>query len=190
MWAHRITVRRTTGYSAFELIYGRECLLPIQLAVNSWNLVDWDAVKSDEDLMLARMEQLDERRLMEAEAVRNLRQSRIQNRAYFDSIRRLRPLSQALKKGGLVVTAKFPNLQPGQRPPRANKLDDRWEGPYRIRDEVEDSTYYMLEELNRVPLKRKFAGNQLKKYFTKKGAQLGRVDGEGEFEDTEEEIID
>jgi hypothetical protein len=27
LWADRISVRRSTGYSAFELVYGRECLL-------------------------------------------------------------------------------------------------------------------------------------------------------------------
>ena len=31
LWADRISVRRSTGYSAFELVYGRECLLPVQL---------------------------------------------------------------------------------------------------------------------------------------------------------------
>jgi hypothetical protein len=186
MWADRITVRRTTGYSAFELVYGRECLLPIQLAVNSWNLVDWDVVKDDESLILARMEQLDERKLMEAEAARNLQRSRIQNKAYFDSIRRIRPPSQALKKGDLVVAARFPKLLLGERLSREDKLDDRWEGPYRIRDEVEDSTYYLLEELSGVPLKRKFAGNQLKKYFVRKGDVLGRVDGEGEVQESVE----
>jgi hypothetical protein len=35
LWADRITTRRTTGYSAFKLIYGRYCLLPVQLAVES-----------------------------------------------------------------------------------------------------------------------------------------------------------
>jgi hypothetical protein len=33
LWAGRITVRRSTGYSAFELVYGRECLLPVQLSI-------------------------------------------------------------------------------------------------------------------------------------------------------------
>jgi hypothetical protein len=35
LWADRITVQGTTGYSAFELIYGRELLLPVQLAIES-----------------------------------------------------------------------------------------------------------------------------------------------------------
>ena len=35
LWADRISVRRSTGYSAFELVYGRECLLPVQFSIAS-----------------------------------------------------------------------------------------------------------------------------------------------------------
>ena len=44
LWADRISVRRSTGYSAFELVYGRECLLPVELSVTSWSLIDWENV--------------------------------------------------------------------------------------------------------------------------------------------------
>ena len=53
-------VRRSTGYSAFKPIYSRECLLPIQLAFNSWNIIDWKAVQDRKDLIMVRMKQLDE----------------------------------------------------------------------------------------------------------------------------------
>jgi hypothetical protein len=52
LWADRITVRRSTGYSAFELVYGRECLMPIQLAINSWNVIDWNSIQNREDLII------------------------------------------------------------------------------------------------------------------------------------------
>ena len=35
LWADRISIRRSTGYSAFELLYGRECLLPVELIIES-----------------------------------------------------------------------------------------------------------------------------------------------------------
>ena len=95
--------RRTTGYSAFELIYGRECLLPVQLAVESWNLVEWDNVKSHEDLIIVRMRQLDERITMEDIAARNLRRIRTQNKAYFDAAARLRPEDHEIHPSDLVL---------------------------------------------------------------------------------------
>lgn len=183
MWADRITVRRSTGYSAFELVYGRECLLPIQLAINSWNVIDWNGVKDREGLIMARMEQLDERRRMEIDAARNLRLSRLRNKTYFDISKRLRPPGQKLRNGDLVLVFRFPNQKIHSR---ARKLDERWQGPYRIRDEVEDSTFYMLEELDGTPLKQKFPGDQLKLYFARTRLELGWAEGEERFEDVED----
>jgi len=104
LWADRITVRWSTGYSAFEVIYGRECLLPVQLAIDSWSTIDWDGIKDREELIMARMKQLDERQITETQAAENLRRSRIQNKAYFDSTRRLRP--RELQDGNLVLAFK------------------------------------------------------------------------------------
>jgi hypothetical protein len=50
---------------------------------------------------------------------------------------------------------------------RQTKLSDRWRGPYRIREVTENSTFYRLEELDGVPLTPTFAGNRLKKFFTR-----------------------
>ena len=35
LWANRISIRRSTEYSAFELLYGRNCLLPVDLNILS-----------------------------------------------------------------------------------------------------------------------------------------------------------
>jgi len=40
LWADRISVRRSTGYSAFELLYGHECLMLVELVVESWQTVN------------------------------------------------------------------------------------------------------------------------------------------------------
>ena len=47
------------------------------------------------------------------------------------------------------------------------KLDDRWSGPYRIREIPEDSTSYRLEELDNTPLSTTCAGNRLKRFFSR-----------------------
>jgi ribonuclease HI len=163
LWADRITTRRATGYSAFELIYGRECLLPIQLAIESWSLIEWDNVKSHEDLIVARMRQLDERVTMEDISARNLRRFRTQNKAYFDAAARLRGEDHTIQPNDLVLVFRPAILQKTRN--RSLKLDERWQGPYRVREKPLDSTFYLLAELDGTPLKRKYAGDQVKKYF-------------------------
>ena len=45
------------------------------------------------------------------------------------------------------------------------KLDERWQGPYRVREKPLDSTFYLLKELDGTPIKRKYAGEHVRKYF-------------------------
>ena len=162
LWADRITIRRSTGYSAFKLLYGRECLLPVELAIESWSVVDWEEVKSREELILARMKQLDWRKISETQAAMNLKNSRRTNKDYFDQHKCLRPKTQQLRVGDLVLLINDELLLSRNR---QKKINDRWRGPYRIREVAEDSTFYRLEELDGTPLTSSIAGNRLKRFF-------------------------
>jgi transposase InsO family protein len=123
LWADRVTVRRSTGYSAFHLVYGRDCLLPVDFTVISWSLVDWNAVQETEDLLKARMRQLDERELAEARAAAELERSRRVNKDYFDQNKRLRPSNHQLSLGDLVLL--FNSTKENSRE-RKGKLSDNW----------------------------------------------------------------
>ena len=46
------------------------------------------------------------------------------------------------------------------------KLEDQWRRPYRIREST-DSSYYRLSELDGTELKGSFAGNRLKRFFSR-----------------------
>ena len=130
LWADRVSVRRSTGYSAFEMVYGRECLLPVQFSLLSWSMVDWEGeVRTREDLLLARMRQLDQRVLAETQAAENLRNSRKNNKAYFDEQKRFRGEQQQLHVGDLVL---LHNTKKVKTYSSKSKLDDNWFGPYRI----------------------------------------------------------
>jgi transposase InsO family protein len=192
LWADRISVRRSTGYSAFELVYGRDGLLPVDLNLRSWSIVDWEGeVKDRESLLLARMRQLDERNLREAHAAENLENSRRANKAYFDQHKRLRSENQRLHVGDIVLlqtqSAQLYNRS------RASKLDDKWRGPYRIREVPEHSTYYRLEELDGTQLVGSFAGNRLKKFFSRADLDRARTERQAvirvrnDLEDEEED---
>ena len=40
-WADRITVRKYTGMTPYRVVFGQECLLPVEIAMESWRVVDW-----------------------------------------------------------------------------------------------------------------------------------------------------
>ena len=84
LWIDQISVYRSIDYSIFELVYERECLLPMELSMTSWSLIDWDEITSREDLILIRILQLNERTLELSQVVENLRNSRKANKVYFD----------------------------------------------------------------------------------------------------------
>jgi len=130
-------------------------------------MVNWDAVHTREDLLLARMQQLDERSLKLTQAAENLRESRKANKAYFDEHKHLRNPSEQLKVGDLVLL--FNSML--QKRSRKDKLTDRWSGPYRVCEIPPDSTFYFLEELSGEPLKAKAAGDRVRKFFTREYLQ-------------------
>ena len=119
-------------------------------------------MKTREDLLTARRRQLDQKVLMENHASQNIRNSRNTNKVYFDQIKQLR--KDKLHIGDLILVHQTKDSYSRNR---AKKLDDRWFGPYRIREIPDDSTFYYLEELDGTHLKPTFAGNRLKRLFSR-----------------------
>ena len=107
--------------------------------------------------------QLDQRSLYEAQASTNLKNSRLANKSDFDVKKRIRTTAaQQLHVGDLVLLHNT-ILQHSH----SRKLDHKWRGPFRIREIPKNSTFYRLEELDGTPLAASFAGNCLKRFFTR-----------------------
>jgi len=84
-WADRITVRCTTGYSPFRLIFGQDAVLPIELKNLTWNTANWIQGIDDTALLIAaRARQLERRREDIDVAIQKLKESRDANKRYFD----------------------------------------------------------------------------------------------------------
>jgi hypothetical protein len=126
------------------------------------------------------MRQLDQRILNETQAAETLRNSRKANKAYFDLNKRLRNQQQQLHVGDLVLLHNSRSERQHSR-----KLNDNWFGPYRIREVIESSTYYRLEELDGTHLAASFAGNRLKRFFSR--TEIGNEDGVGDLGTAQEE---
>ena len=61
----RITVRKSTGMTPYRVVFGQECLLPVEIAMESWRVVDWLRVEragnKRAELLALRARQLERR---------------------------------------------------------------------------------------------------------------------------------
>ena len=103
VWADRTTVKKSTGYSPFQLVYGRQYLLPIELLLSSWQQLRERPTATKADLLALRVEQLTMATKDVEQAVKNLEKSRLAGKTCFDKKKRLQPETSKIHKGDLVL---------------------------------------------------------------------------------------
>jgi len=58
LWADQIATRASTGFTPYRLVFGQDCVLPIELTAASWATVNWNRIKTRAELLVARAKQL------------------------------------------------------------------------------------------------------------------------------------
>ena len=61
LWADRTTHSSVTGYMLTELMFGHKPIMPMERTICSWATVDWRDEMSREELLVARIRQLERR---------------------------------------------------------------------------------------------------------------------------------
>ncbi|KAK3027684.1 hypothetical protein RJ639_041394 [Escallonia herrerae] len=120
LWAYRTTIRNLTGETPFNLAFGTEALIPVEIGLPYLCLLTYDPNMNDEALR-CNLDLLDEQRDRA-----QLRLAAYQQRVARYHDRRIRPLAFCI--GDLVlrrVAASNPHDAIG-------KLSPNWEGPYRV----------------------------------------------------------
>ncbi|POW02507.1 hypothetical protein PSTT_11742 [Puccinia striiformis] len=153
LFADRISTKRTTGHTPYELIFGQPAVLPIDLEMETYLGTDWDTVKTTADLLLARVGQLERREEVLQAAYKKMKETRSKSVEFWNNKGSDRgPIAE----GELVlVYNKSLESQWGKL------FENRWNGPYRVVTK-EKSGAYALEELDGTPLKRRYAAPQVK----------------------------
>ena len=72
-------------------MYGQKSIMPTERIISSWTEVDWKDEMSLEELLAARIRQLEQRPEDVERAAEKLRLARIKNKGRFDQTHRLRP---------------------------------------------------------------------------------------------------
>ncbi|MBW0542956.1 hypothetical protein O181_082671 [Austropuccinia psidii MF-1] len=182
--ADRISVKRTTGYSPFELQFGQQAVLPIDIETNTYLAIEWNKISTTEELLEARALQIaakEETRLAAAEKLRDSRHKSVQ---YLDK-KMAHRLRNPLEPGDLVLVYNKPlESQWGLL------FKNRWNGPYRVINQINNGPYE-LEELDGTKLTRKFAASHIKRFYPRgKEAQLSsESENESSEEIEDEELI-
>ncbi|TFY52589.1 hypothetical protein EVJ58_g9929 [Rhodofomes roseus] len=157
--AIRTTVSRATGFTPYFLLYGKHCLFPFDLTDRTWYRLAWDEVKTTEDLLAIRVQQIERRDKVLGEATEHLRQSR--QRAIDDFMRKYArqiELGDYAPGTWVVVHETWLDAQHG------NKGALRWAGPYIIHERYPSGSY-CIRELDGTVLKEHVAASRLRLFF-------------------------
>ena len=90
LWADRTTVRASTGMTPYEVEYGQRPLLPIELEIPTWSVMNWDEVRTQADLVAMRARVLERREEDLEEARCHLRRMREANKERYNLVNRVR----------------------------------------------------------------------------------------------------
>ena len=138
LWADRITTRRSTGFAPDKLVFGQDCVLPVETEAMTWAMVNWKQVQTREQLLAARARQFERSEEDLRTAADRIKSSRQNNKEFFD--KKCRKRKGSLKKGDMVLLY---NSRLDKQ--WSKKLDNRWNGPYLINDLKESRGTYLLE---------------------------------------------
>ncbi|KAE8221274.1 hypothetical protein CF319_g5338 [Tilletia indica] len=155
LWADRITTRRTTGSSPFELVFGYLPLLPIDYDLGTFPMLDWSRVHTTGDLLASRARQLRQRQDDLERAAVLLRYARSRGREYLDSSQAHKIRGPLAPKTMVLVRSIATFL---------GKSVDRWQGPYFVASQSPTGSYE-LTELDGTPLSRAYGAERLRRYF-------------------------
>ena len=136
LWADRTTQSSVTGYMPAKLMYGQKPVMPIERTITSWVAIPWENKMSREQLLAARIRQL-ERRPADLENARKIMETtRVKNKIRFDKTHRLRP--KKIEEGDWVVV--YDNSLDNQHRTK-RKFARRSFGPYVVTSANDNATY-------------------------------------------------
>ncbi|GAA0149046.1 hypothetical protein LIER_08318 [Lithospermum erythrorhizon] len=151
LWSYRTTPSNATRETPFSLVYGTEAVLPLEVCLPNIRQIGFKEDHNDtrirellefsdegRDRAIAKMQKY-------KQAMAKFYNRRVKNRQFFT---------------GYLVLRMFK----ASRAKDVNKLNPKWEGPYRVKKVVGPGTY-ILEELSGKDIKRTWHGIYLKKYY-------------------------
>jgi ribonuclease HI len=155
LWANRISTKRSIGISPFQMVYGTEAVLPVNLALPVIKL--WQDQNEEPNHVTRRINQMIEVQELRVEVDEKVQKYQEDMKALFD----LKAKDREFLPGDLV-------LRWGARREEAakhGKFDHLWYGPFRV-SAPEGKNSFLLENIDGEVLSAPVNGRYLKHYMT------------------------
>eukprot|EP00253_Pinus_taeda_P025104 PITA_25104 len=152
--SNRITKKKATAKSPFELVYGLDLTLPVYLKLPAYQLLRH--FSTNKDVVQNRIDQIVELDETRRTFFDNICKSQSNIKKSFDKSSR----SRSLQVGDMVFLWDCKNEKPGKH----KKFDSLWLGPYIIRDIAKPNSFH-LSRLDGEPLDLPANGQMLKLFF-------------------------
>ena len=156
MWAHRISRHGATNVTPFELVYGQEAVLHVDVNMDAYRLAKQNDISAVDyrDLMMDNIDEVSDKRL---QALREIEKDKLRvARAYNKKVR-----TKSFQVGELIWLTILPL---GTKSNKFGKWSPSWEGPYKIVKVIFGNSY-IGDTLQGECLPRALNGRYLKKYY-------------------------
>src|SRR6185312_11409811 len=152
LWAHRISRHGATKVTPFELVYGQEAVLPVEINLDAYRLAKQNDLSAVDyhDMMMDNIDEVTDKRLKALKEIEKdkLRVARANNKKVKD---------KSFQVGDLVWKTILPL---GMKSNKFGKWSPSWEGPYRVVKVIFGNSY-MMEKLQGDRLPRAINGEVL-----------------------------
>jgi len=140
VFADRVTVKRSTGFSPYELLHGCEPLLPLDLMEITFLVEDFHAGMSESDLLAARIRQLQKLPEDIRAAAQTLKEARFRSKVQFEKKFHHKIRVDNFEPGDMVLVRNSPIEKSLKR-----KQFPRYLGPYRVVRKNTGGAYILAE---------------------------------------------
>jgi hypothetical protein len=155
LWADRVSTKRATGLSPFQLVYGAEAVFPSQLAIPVEKFLQDHQEEPDD--MIRRIHQLVEVQQAREQTLDRIQDHQQKIKQVFDR----KAKKEHFQVGDLVLKWDAPKQDKGKH----NKFEALWIGPFRISEAFSNNTYKLLDLEGEEMFSGPVNGHFLKKMF-------------------------
>jgi hypothetical protein len=156
LWAHRISRHRATKVTPFELVYGQEVVLPVEVGLQNLRITGQDYLSAKEYIELM-MDKVDKAPESQLKALEEIEKGKVKiSKAY-----NKRVVEKSFQVGDLVWKMILPL---GTRSGKFGKWSPSWEGPFRVIRVLSGNAYFM-EDLEGHSLPKALNRKYLKHYY-------------------------